>query len=37
VQEAEAKAGVVIDNAGSMEELLEKIQQLWKVRNLPVR
>jgi dephospho-CoA kinase len=37
VQEAEAKAGVVIGNAGSMEELREKIEQLWKVRNLPVR
>jgi dephospho-CoA kinase len=37
VQEAETKAGVVIDNAGSMEELRQKIEQLWKVRNLPVR
>ena len=37
VQEAEAKAGVVIDNAGSMEELHATIAQLWKDRNLPVR
>ena len=37
VQEAEAKASVIVDNAGSMEELLAKIEQLWKDRNLPVR
>lgn len=37
VQEAEAKAGVVIDNTGSMEELHATIAQLWKDRNLPVR
>ena len=37
VQEAEAKAGVVVDNAGSLEELQAKVEQLWKDRNLPVR
>ncbi len=37
VQDAETKAGVVIDNTGSIEELREKIEQLWKGRNLPVR
>lgn len=37
IQEAESKASVVIDNAGSMEELFTKVEQLWKDRNLPVR
>ena len=37
VREAEAKASVVIDNAGSIDELQAKVEQLWKARNLPVR
>jgi dephospho-CoA kinase len=37
VRESEAKAGVVIDNSGSIEELQTTVEQLWKDRNLPVR
>ena len=37
VQEAGARASVVIDNAGTTKELFTKIEHLWKDRNLPVR
>ena len=36
VKEAEAKAGVIIDNAGLVEELEADVERLWKERNLPV-
>ena len=32
---AEAKAGVIIDNAGSLEELTAQVERLWTERNLP--
>lgn len=35
VIEAEAKAGVIIDNAGSVDELVANVERLWKERNLP--
>ena len=35
VMAAEAKAGVIIDNAGSLEELTAQVERLWSERNLP--
>jgi dephospho-CoA kinase len=35
VRQAEARADVVIDNAGTLEELQAKVEQLWNERNLP--
>jgi dephospho-CoA kinase len=35
VMEAEAKAGVIIDNVGSVKELAAIVERLWIERNLP--
>jgi hypothetical protein len=35
VMEAEGKAGVIIDNVGSVKELEMIVEQLWVERNLP--
>ena len=34
VRQAEARADVVIENSGTLEELQEKVEQLWTERNL---